>query len=113
VPLTPMQIAQRIREARDAAGLSQRQLAARLRVSAGAVARWEKGEIKPSIKRRVALSSVLNIPFRELLPEAASVNDAIKDPVIAAIVQLLGELPPPVRETILMQLAAVKEALEK
>lgn len=106
-----MQIGQRIRAARDGAGLSQRQLATRLRVSPGAVARWEKGEIKPSIKRRVALSSILKIPFRELLPEAAAVNDVIRDPVVVAIVQLLSELPAPVRETILMQLAAVKEAL--
>ena len=108
-----VQIANRIRQGRAAAKLSQRQLAARLQVSAGAVGRWETGTIHPSISNRVQLSRLLHIPLAELIPEARALpTAAINNPLVIAIVQQVVKLPERVQEAILAQVAATAEALE-
>ena len=111
--LTLVQIANSIRRGRSLAGLSQRQLAARLRVSPGAVGRWETGTINPSISNRVQIARLLKIPLKELLPEAKALpGDALSSPLVIAIVQQVLKLPERVQEAILAQLSVTVEALE-
>jgi transcriptional regulator with XRE-family HTH domain len=108
-----VQIANSIRQGRAAAKLSQRQLAARLKVSAGAVGRWESGSIKPSISNRVQIATLLHIPLKELLPEAKSMPpDVLSRPLVIAIVQQVLKLPERVQEAILAQISVTAEALE-
>ncbi|HTS73337.1 MAG TPA: helix-turn-helix transcriptional regulator [Gaiellaceae bacterium] len=44
-----------LREARLRAGLTQRQLAIRAKTSQSAIARWESGEVQPSLERLLEL----------------------------------------------------------
>jgi transcriptional regulator with XRE-family HTH domain len=109
-----MQIAIKIREARKRSGLSQRELAAKLKISHSAIAQWETDVTLPTIGNRADLSRLLNIPFTEMLPEAGKVGElTITDPLILAIVQQLQRLPPPLQEAFLMQAAATAEALSR
>ena len=107
-----MEIARRIRQGRMQLGLTQRQLAVRMRVSAGAVGQWESGATQPSIANRVDLSRLLKIPFIELMPEAQQIGEAaLTNPVVLAIVQQVLKLPPAVQEAFLMQASAMAETL--
>ena len=56
-----------IQAARRDAGLTQRQLAAKVFVTRQAVSRWEREESEPSIDMRKLLASVLEIPVSDLL----------------------------------------------
>lgn len=56
-----MKLGQAIRDQRAALGLSQRALATRLGVSPGAVAQWESGYSRPTVRRLIDLSTVLGI----------------------------------------------------
>ncbi len=106
-----MQIGDRIRMARDALDLTQRQLAEKLEVSAGAVAQWETDATKPNIKRRADLARILNIPFEELLPEAANAGEmTIRDPQILAVAHIMLQMPRRAREAFLMGVAAAHAA---
>jgi transcriptional regulator with XRE-family HTH domain len=108
-----MKVASRIREGRQAMGLSQRELAARMRVSASAVAQWETGQTLPSVSNRVDISRLLRIPLIDLMPEATrSLTVMLDNPLLLAIVQQVLKLPPPVQEALLAQLAATAEALD-
>ena len=51
--------AQRVTLARRAAGLSQTEVATRLGVAQGTVARWESGRAVPSLKARTAYYAAL------------------------------------------------------
>ena len=53
-----MERTMKIRELRAAANLTQRQVAARLNVSPGAVAQWELGTSKPTMDNLLALASL-------------------------------------------------------
>src|SRR5581483_8645494 len=109
-----MEVGSRIRDGRQALRLSQRNLAARMRVSPSAVAQWETGQTLPSVANRVDLSRLLRIPLIDLMPEATrSLKPAMLDnPLLLAIVQQVLKLPPPVQEALLAQLAATTEALD-
>jgi transcriptional regulator with XRE-family HTH domain len=48
-----------LREAREARGLSQQELAALLRVSHATISRWESGERNPKYPTRVLLERIL------------------------------------------------------
>jgi transcriptional regulator with XRE-family HTH domain len=50
-----------LRRVRRAAGLTQAELAEAVDVSAGAVCRWEKGEIRPTSARARRLSDIINV----------------------------------------------------
>ncbi|MCQ5025489.1 helix-turn-helix domain-containing protein [Oscillibacter valericigenes] len=50
----------RIKELREAAGLTQRELAKRLGVSGPAVAQWETGENRPSTANLARLADVFD-----------------------------------------------------
>lgn len=49
----------RIRELREAAGMTQADLADRLQVSVPTVSRWESGVIRPSVENLTKLADVL------------------------------------------------------
>ena len=61
----------RIKAARHRAGISQRALAARLGVSAGAVAQWELGSHAPALQKLSKLADALSTSPDELLWTAA------------------------------------------
>jgi transcriptional regulator with XRE-family HTH domain len=108
-----MEMADRIRQARNKANLTQRGLASRLKVAPSAVAQWETGGTTPTVGNRAELSRILSIPFIELLPEAGKVGElTIRDPQLLAIVQQLQKLPESLRAAFLMQVAASAEMLE-
>lgn len=57
----------RLRELREKQGLSQRQVAERLNVTPGAVARWELGDNKPTMDNLLALAALLDCSTDALL----------------------------------------------
>jgi transcriptional regulator with XRE-family HTH domain len=79
-------VPQRLREAREASGLSLRQLAKRLDISPSALSQIETGKSRPSVRTLYAVVSELGISLDELFghqaPEAAP--DATADAVAAA-----------------------------
>jgi len=71
-------LANRIKAARHRAGMSQRALAARLGVSAGAVAQWELGSHAPALQKLSKIADALSTSPDELLgrPPAGLISDA-------------------------------------
>ncbi|MBK1987276.1 helix-turn-helix transcriptional regulator [Sphaerospermopsis aphanizomenoides BCCUSP55] len=57
-----------LKDLREAAGLSQEQLARQLDVSLSTVRRWEKGKVEPSLTREkwVKFCSLLKVSFESL-----------------------------------------------
>ena len=51
----------RIKELREAAGISQRELGERIGISGPAVAMWESGENRPSLTNLEKLADVLGV----------------------------------------------------
>ena len=62
-----MSLGETLRTLRDAAGLSQAQLAALTGVSRNAVSQWEAGATQPSTKRLMALAAALGVPLDAIL----------------------------------------------
>lgn len=63
----PMDMATRIRVARQRTGMTQHQLAERMHVTRGAVANWEiNGRPKPSLAHLIRLAPVLGVSFEWL-----------------------------------------------
>lgn len=57
----------KIKQMREAQGISQRELAAKLGITQGAVARWELGLADPTVERLVAISGILECSVDALL----------------------------------------------
>lgn len=107
-----MTIPSEIKKARAAKGWSQRELAKRMKVAAGAVGQWENGTTKPKVSNRTELSKKLGIPFLRLMPEITIAKDVSEDDQeLLALVQQLLELPRPARAGLLMAAAATAEAI--
>jgi transcriptional regulator with XRE-family HTH domain len=107
-----MDIADLIKAAREAKGISQRELAKQIKVSAGAVGQWETGVTRPSLANRVDLAKYLNIPFVQLLPETSPVEQiTVDDPELVEFVRRFRRLPASIREAILMQVVSIEESL--
>lgn len=89
-----------IRGAREAAGLTQRAVGKALRVSASAVAQWERGGKIPTYPKRADLAHLLGIPFHHLTPEAAEIAEAVPlpDPVERLIVARFRQMRPEQRK---------------
>ena len=70
--MTTQTLGERIRAARQAAGLSQEKLAERLGLTRPAVTKWESGQSAPSTENLLRLAEVLGVPVTALLGEEAS-----------------------------------------
>jgi HTH-type transcriptional regulator, cell division transcriptional repressor len=66
---------ERLRDAREAAGMSQQQIASRLGVKAATVNHWETGKKEPRANRLQMLASLLNVPLLWLLAGSQQVPD--------------------------------------
>src|ERR671911_272011 len=64
-------VGQRLREAREQEGLSLRELARRLELSASALSQIETGKSRPSVKTLYAIVSELGISLDELFENPA------------------------------------------
>ena len=62
---------QNIREAREAKGMTQEQVAKMVGVTQGAVAQWENGLTHPSFDKLVRIADVLEVPLDELVRKKA------------------------------------------
>jgi transcriptional regulator with XRE-family HTH domain len=103
-------LADLLREARAKKGWSQRELARRLGVSNNAVAVWETGATKPTLRYRAELSKALDIPFATLLPEGG-VEPDVTDPDIRRLVELVERLPSDRRRALLLVVDTMVSAL--
>lgn len=79
----------RLRELREAAGLSQVQLAKLTGVSRNAVSQWEAGETRPSTKRLTLLARALNVPIDQLMAPSTQVRERILE-VATRLLESLG-----------------------
>lgn len=69
-PEVVRQFAERLREVRRTAGLTQRQLADAAHLSEGYVARLEAGDTSPGLDLMSRLAAALSVPLTDLLPAA-------------------------------------------
>lgn len=67
-----MTFGEKLKEARQKAGLSQEQLSEKLHVSRSAVAKWETGKGMPDIENLKAAAQLLNVSIDYLLDEGTS-----------------------------------------
>ncbi len=67
------QFGRRLRELREAAGLSQKELADRMGVQQTAVSWWERGRREPSFGNAVKLAEALGVNVLAFLEEPAPV----------------------------------------
>lgn len=66
-----MTFGEKLKEARQKAGLSQEQLSEKLHVSRSAVAKWETGKGMPDIENLKAAAKLLNVSIDYLLDEGS------------------------------------------
>lgn len=62
----------RIRELREAAGMTQADLADRLQVSVPTVSKWENGVIRPSVRNVIQLAEIFGTTMDEVCGRTAS-----------------------------------------
>lgn len=68
-PLNDDLLAERLRQLRKQAGLSQKALAERLGISGPAIAQWETGRHRPDLRWLPKLASLLNCQISDLRPD--------------------------------------------
>jgi transcriptional regulator with XRE-family HTH domain len=79
-PEVVRQFAERLREVRRTAGLTQRQLADAAHLSEGYVARLEAGDTSPGLDLMSRLATALGVPLTDLLPAATPAPlDALRE----------------------------------
>ena len=61
------QFQQQLTKLRQAAGLSQEQLADQLHVSRQAISKWENGSALPDIEKIIQIASILHVSLDELV----------------------------------------------
>lgn len=76
-----MTFEEKLRHARQQAGLSQEQLAQKLYVTRAAIAKWESGKGMPDIQNLKALAKLLNVSVDYLLDEEAAVSDILRETI--------------------------------
>lgn len=69
----------RLKELREAAGLSQSKLAKLAGVTRNAVSQWEHGETQPSSKRLKLLSRLLSVPIDEMMTPSPNARERVVD----------------------------------
>jgi transcriptional regulator with XRE-family HTH domain len=58
---------ERLRNAREAAGMSEKRMANRIGVKTSTIRKWENGEMEPRANRVQMIASLLNVPLLWLL----------------------------------------------
>ena len=96
-----MSLADRLRNARHAAGLSQRAAARHLGIAAASLAQWEIGRTRPDLDRLPSIAALYLIPLTDLLEDAAPANFE------AELLRLFRSLPDDKRKTALALLSAL------
>lgn len=74
-----MSTGRRLRELREAAGLSQTALAKAVGVSRNDVSQWESDTTQPSTKRLAAVARALNVPVDQILAPSTQLRERIID----------------------------------
>ena len=103
-----MTLGERLRAARETAGLTQQDVATHIGRTKTAVSYWESDNTRPSVPDRTDLAHLLNLPFSSLLPEfdAQAIELAtLTDPALKQLVRLWPTLAPRWREVILSVIA--------
>lgn len=91
-----MDYATLIRQRRESLGWTQRTLAEKLKVTVPAIGNWEQGTRPPNLLSRLALSAVLDIPYRQIVPELKRPGVAtavIHDPALIALIEAIQTVP--------------------
>lgn len=70
----------RIRKAREHAGLKQEELAALLSVTRHTLGRWEKGDNEPPTKKIEALAEVTGVPVEWFYADSANEESPVRLP---------------------------------
>lgn len=82
------QFQQQLTKLRQAAGLSQEQLADQLHVSRQAISKWENGSALPDIEKIIQIASILHVSLDELvLAKEPAVSQFKLDRLIDAHIQ--------------------------
>jgi len=63
-----VELADRLRAAREASGMTMREAAARIQVTPRQVGRWECAEVSPQIYYLPRLAELYGVPIAELVP---------------------------------------------
>lgn len=99
-----------LRAARKRQGLTQREVALRVGVTAAAVTQWERGYALPLLESRLDLAQTLGIPLDLVMPRAAD-HDAVlvTEPPLIEIVRRLRQASPGLREAVRAMVIAAME----
>lgn len=89
--------AERLKEARKAANLSQQALADKIGRTKSTISRWESGERNPKMFEMVELENILGIKARDLMFGEQEITDTI----LPKISQVSSELTKPRQEKVL------------
>jgi transcriptional regulator with XRE-family HTH domain len=90
----------KIRECRDAKGLSQSELARQLNTNHSIIGKYERDEVKPTIDVVKKIAQVLDTTVGYLLGETEDLN-LLKDPAMLNRLNEIGHLPEHDKECIL------------
>ena len=105
-----------LKEARERAGLSQREVAGKVFVSPQAVGKWERGEATPSPEAVAKLAELFQVSADELLDvntkKLGIVSDA-EDPLESEILKHTAMLSRAEKEMLLAQLRGIVAARDK
>jgi transcriptional regulator with XRE-family HTH domain len=99
-----MELPDRIRAARNRAGLSQRQMARALGVTPSAVAQWELGDTTPTHEHLLAIAAATNSDVAQIFGMRVSQPDPDAD--LRALIQHWQRLPPERRGMVLRLILA-------
>ena len=81
-----MSLGQNLKTFRHEKGLTQKDLADKLFVTAQAVSRWENDEVEPSIDMLKTIAELLDVKVEELIYGRTLVVAEIKEEVVAPVV---------------------------
>lgn len=73
-----MKIGSQIKKFRTEGGMTQKELADRLKVSAQAVSRWENDEVEPSIDTLNAMADIFNVSMNDLFGRESAPTAAVE-----------------------------------
>ncbi len=76
-----MNIAEKIKAARNRAGMSQQELADKLYVSRSAVAKWESDRGLPDIENLKSIAALFGMPLDELAGEGERIHCTLREPM--------------------------------